>query len=139
LLIETRLEKITLLVSSIGSIIIGSAIFLSFYTRILPLTYITAGISLLIPSIYIGLINEEADKAIIITIISAIGTIIMTAFLRSIPGLLGVFPNSNDFFIFQQITLTLPLLFIAIPFFTIGTFIGFILKEFLFDIQKKQI
>ena len=123
--------------SSIGSIIIGSAIFLSFYTRILPLTYITAGISLLIPSIYIGLINEEADKAIIITIISAIGTIIMTAFLRSIPGLLGVFPNSNDFFIFQQITLTLPLLFIAIPFFTIGTFIGFILKEFLLNQSRK--
>ncbi len=129
---EEKIDQIMILVSSFGSVIVMSAILHVSFTQIIPLTQITAGVILIGPSIFIGLLNDDLKDALKAMVITVLGTIILTIFIRSIPAIIGVFPAQSDVFIFQQIAETLPLFFLMIPFSVIGTVGGSILSEFLF-------
>ncbi len=129
-MLEKKPENLgTIVMASTSAIIVSSAIFHALHTNILPITHITAGIFLLFPAALIGIINEELKDSLISMVLSLIGTLIVTAFTRSIPAILRIFPNQNDLYIFQQITETLPLIFLMTPFFVIGTAIGAIFNE----------
>ncbi len=122
---------IALLVSTIGATIIASTILHVLYTQILPINELSAAVLLLIPAAYLGLINEDIKESMLAMFITIGSTIILTSFTRSIPAILGLFPHSSDVFVFQQVTETIPLLFLVIPFFVIGTMIGVIVNEFI--------
>jgi hypothetical protein len=128
---EDRHKIIALLVSIIGATIIASTILHVLYTQILPINEPLVALLLLIPAAYIGLINEDVKESMLAMFITITSTIILTSFTRSIPAILGLFPHSSDVFAFQQITETIPLLFLVIPFFVIGTMIGVIVNEFI--------
>lgn len=129
---EEKIDRIMILVSSFGSIIVMSSIIHASYTQILPLTQLTAGVILIGPSIFIGLLNDDLRDALKVMVLTVLGTIFLTIFIRSIPAFIGVFSTQTDVFIFQQIAETLPLFFLMIPFSVIGTVTGSILSEFLF-------
>lgn len=128
---EKHKKIIALLVSTIGATIIASTILHTLYTQILPINELSAALLLLIPAAYIGLINEDIKESMLAMFITLGSTIILTSFTRSIPAILGLFPYTSDIFAFQQVTETIPLLFLVIPFFVVGTMIGVIVNEFI--------
>ncbi|MHA2107389.1 MAG: hypothetical protein ACXABU_15285 [Candidatus Hodarchaeales archaeon] len=119
------------LISAIGGTIVTSAIIHISYTKILPLTQVTAGFILVLPAIYIGLINEEIQDSMLAMVLSLIGSILLIVFARIIPALIGVFPSQSDLFAYQQIAETLPLFFLMFPLYVLGTMFGVIINEFV--------
>jgi len=128
---ELVFRKKDFLLSSIGGTIVTSAIMHISYTGIFPLTQTTAGFVIIIPAIFIGLINDEIQDSMLAMIIALIGSIGLISFVRILPGLLGVFPSQSDLFAYQQIAETLPFFFLMFPLYILGTMFGLILNEFL--------
>ncbi|MFX0205090.1 MAG: hypothetical protein ACFFDT_03825 [Candidatus Hodarchaeota archaeon] len=128
---EEKSNLIAFFISSIGAIIITSAIIHTSYTQILPLTQLTIGLILIVPAAFIGLLNEDLKESMLAMFLAIVGTILLTSFTRILPTLLGVFPSQGDVFAFQQIGETLAFFFLMVPFFIIGTIIGVILNEFV--------
>ena len=119
------------LISSIGGTIVTSAIIHTSYTKIVPLTQVTAGFVIVLPAIYIGIINEEIQESVLAMILSLIGSIVLISFVRILPAIFGVFPHQSDFFAYQQIGETLPLFFLLFPLYILGTMIGILINEFI--------
>ena len=119
------------LISAIGGTIVTSAIIHSSYTKIVPLTQVTAGFVIVLPAIYIGIINEEIQESILAMVLSLIGSIVLISVARILPAIFGVFPNQSDFFAYQQIGETLPLFFLLFPLYILGTMIGILINEFI--------
>ena len=128
---ELVVRKKDFLISSIGGTIVTSAIVHISYTKILPLTQVTAGFIIILPAVFIGLINEEIQESMLAMILTLIGSIFLISFVRIIPGLIGVFPSQSDIFAYQQIAETLPLFFLMFPVYVLGTMFGVIINEFV--------
>ncbi|MHA1944622.1 MAG: hypothetical protein ACXAC6_11040 [Candidatus Hodarchaeales archaeon] len=128
---ETVFKKRSFLVSSIGGTIVTSAIIHSSYTKIIPLTQVTAGFVIVLPAIYIGILSEEIQESILAMILSLVGSITLISFVRILPALFGIFPSQGDLFAYQQIAETLPLFFLMFPLYILGTMFGVILNEFV--------
>jgi len=86
---------------------------------------------LLLPPFFIGLVNEELEDSMTAMLVAIIGTILLTAFTRSLPALLGIFPGQADLFVFQQVGETLSLLLPLVPIYALGTMAGLLVKEFV--------
>ncbi|MFX1506948.1 MAG: hypothetical protein ACFFDC_12665 [Promethearchaeota archaeon] len=125
---EFRSKVTIFIISTIGAIIVGSTILHILYNHFID--EIGAALFLLIPAVYIGVLNEEIKQSMLSMVISIVGIIFLTSLGRSMPALIGIFPHSRDLFIFQQITETIPLIFLLVPFITVGTMIGVIINEF---------
>ena len=132
---ERRDKVLAFIISTVGAIIFVSTIIHVLYTQIIPITEIITALLVMIPAAYIGLLNEDIKESLLSMFVTAIGSIITSSLLRSMPALLGLFPHSGDVFIFEQITRSVPLLFLVIPFLLIGTMIGVILNEFALKSQ----
>ncbi len=128
--LERVIKKKEFLISSIGGTIVTSAIIHSSYTKILPLTQVSAGFIIIVPAIYIGLLNEEIQESILAMIMSLMGSLFLILFARITPALLGVFPSQSDVFAYQQIGETLPLFFLMFPIYILGTMFGVLINEF---------
>ncbi|MHA1977204.1 MAG: hypothetical protein ACW98F_17480 [Candidatus Hodarchaeales archaeon] len=129
--IEVMVRKKDFLISSIGGTIVTSAIIHISYTKIFPLTQITAGFIIILPAIFIGLINEEIQDSMLSMILTLVGSLFLISFVRMLPGFIGVFPSQSDLFAYQQIAETLPLFFLMFPLYVLGTMFGVILNEFV--------
>ncbi|MFX0013838.1 MAG: hypothetical protein ACFFB2_03660 [Promethearchaeota archaeon] len=127
---ESSNKTTMFIISTVGAIIVSSTIIHVLYTQILPLTELTSAIFLMLPAVYIGVLNEDIKRSMLSMTLTTVGIVVLSSFTLSLPAFVGVFPYSNDLFIFQQITETIPLLFLVIPFLTIGTIIGVIINEF---------
>ncbi|MFW9904655.1 MAG: hypothetical protein ACFFFH_10005 [Candidatus Thorarchaeota archaeon] len=127
---ERKDKVLAFLISTLGAIIFVSTIIHILYTQIIPITEITAALLLMIPAAYIGLLNEEIKESLLSMLITTVCSIVISSLLRSMPALLGLFPHDSDVFIFEQVTRSVPLLFLLIPFLLIGTMIGVIINEF---------
>ena len=135
---EIRDKVLAFIISTVGAIIFVSTLIHVLYTQIIPMSEITTALLLLIPAAYIGLLNEDVKESLLSMFITAIVSIVISALLRSMPALLGLFPHSSDVFIFEQMTRSVPLLFLVIPFLLIGTMIGVILNEFTLKSRYKS-
>ncbi|UCG03881.1 MAG: hypothetical protein JSW11_07825 [Candidatus Heimdallarchaeota archaeon] len=127
---ERKKQIATIIISSIGSSILASTIFHLLYTQLISMTVLIAGIYLIIPAVFIGIINVDIKESMIAMVLSAVGTIFLTAFTRSIPAFMGILAQ-GDLFIFQQIAETVPLLFLMLPIMMVGTIIGVVINEFV--------
>ncbi|MFX1282776.1 MAG: hypothetical protein ACFFB5_03940 [Promethearchaeota archaeon] len=119
------------LISIIGAIIVSSAILHVSFTQVIPLTQLTAGFIIIIPAFFIGLINDDIRDSFLAMALSVFGTIILTSFTRALPAFVGIFPGEGDFFAFQQVASTIPMIFLLVPVSVIGTMIGVVVNEFL--------
>ncbi len=133
--LKLLVKKKDFLLSSIGGTIVTSAIIHSSYTKVIPLTQTTAGIVIIIPAIFIGLLNDEIQEAMYAMLIAIFGSLILISFARIVPGLLGIFPSGSDVFAYQQIGETLPLFFLMFPLYVLGTMFGVLINEFLIKDQ----
>lgn len=128
---EEILKRKPFLISSIGGTFVTSAIIHASHTKIIPLTQVTAGFIIVVPAIYIGIINEEIQESVLAMILSLIGSIILISFVKILPALFGVFPSESDLFAYEQIAETLPLFFLMFPLYILGTMSGVLINEFI--------
>lgn len=133
--LETEKEKISdlfaFIISSIGGIIILSALISISYTQILPLSYMALTIIAILLSIFIGILNEDPKKSILALVTAVVSAVFLTSFMRAMPALIGVIPAETDLFVFAQLTTTLPIFFIITPACFLGNTLGIIINEFL--------
>ncbi|MHA2030640.1 MAG: hypothetical protein ACW99Q_14730 [Candidatus Kariarchaeaceae archaeon] len=120
-------------ISCIGGIISISAVLHASFTQILPfsLTPFTMGSILLIMSAFIGLLNEEIKESILAMVITIVGAVFLTAFMRVLPAVLGFIPSQTDVFAFAQVASTLPMFLLMTPFCVFGTMLGLLINEFV--------
>ena len=132
---ENEKEKISdlfaFIISSIGGIVVLSAMISVSYTQILPLSYLALALISFLLSIFIGILNEDPKKSIFALVIAVVGAVFLTSFMRSMPALIGVIPGETDVFVFAQVTTTLPIFFIMAPICFLGNTAGIIINEFL--------
>ena len=131
----------TFVISCIGGIISLSAVIHVSFTKILPLTLtpFTMGAIFLILSAFIGLLNEEIKESILATVLTIVGAIFLTAFMRILPAVLGLIPSQTDVFAFAQIASTLPMFLLVTPFCVFGTMLGLLMNEFVFKSRYESI
>ena len=128
---------VSVLISTIGAIIVASAIFHALHTQILPLSYLSASFFVVVPGFFIGVLNEEPRDALFSMVLTTVGTIFLTAFGRSVPAFLGTIPRNRDLFIFQQVTETMPIFFFMIPLLILGTVFGMLMNDVFFKPKYK--
>ncbi|MFX0151804.1 MAG: hypothetical protein ACFFAJ_13535 [Candidatus Hodarchaeota archaeon] len=129
----------TFIISSVGAAIVASTIFHVSFTDIIPLNTITAVIFLLVPTTFIGLLNEDIKDSYLSMGLAVVLTVLLTSFTRSFPAFLGVFPGESDIFVFVQTAETVVIVFfLMIPIALIGTMIGILLNEFVVKSQYQK-
>ncbi|MFX1284564.1 MAG: hypothetical protein ACFFB5_12965 [Promethearchaeota archaeon] len=124
-------ENSSYILSIFGSIIITSAIFQLQYSKLIDLSYGWIFLLLSIPPIFTGILIDNEKKVFHALFFSVIGSLTLITFMRTLPAFLGIISNQEDIFIFQQITETIPLIFLIFPVFIIGSVIGVVINEFL--------
>ncbi|MFX0170538.1 MAG: hypothetical protein ACFE9L_01330 [Candidatus Hodarchaeota archaeon] len=129
----------TFLISSIGAAIVASTIFHVSFTDVIPLNTITAVIFLLVPTTFIGLLNEDIKDSYLSMGLAIVLTILLTSFTRAFPAFLGIFPGESDIFVFFQTAETVVIIFfLMIPIALFGTMVGVLLNEFVVKSQYRQ-
>ncbi|MFX0049915.1 MAG: hypothetical protein ACFE8U_01355 [Candidatus Hermodarchaeota archaeon] len=129
----------TFIISSVGAAIVASTIFHVSFTDIIPLNTITAVIFLLVPTTFIGLLNEDIKDSYLSMGLAVVLTVLLTSFTRSFPAFLGVLPGESDIFVFVQTAETVVIVFfLMIPIALIGTMIGILLNEFIVKSQYQK-
>ncbi len=128
---EKKSDLFAFIISSIGGIIVLSAIISVSYSQILPLSYPALALIAVLVSIFIGILNEDPKRSIFALVITMVSAVFLTSFMRSMPALIGIIPGETDLFIFAQLTTTLPIFFIIAPTCFLGNTLGILINEFL--------
>lgn len=139
-MLKTKTNRIsTFLISSIGAAIVASTIFHVSYTDVIPLNTMTAVIFLLVPTTFIGLLNEDIKDSYLSMGLAVVLTILFTSITRAFPAFLGIFPGESDIFVFVQTAETIVItFFLMIPIALFGTMIGVLLNEFVVKSRYQQ-
>jgi len=112
-----KVKRISMVsVSTLGTTVISTTIFHSSYMKIIPFTQVTAGLILVFPALFLGLMNEEIKESMVAMVLTVIGTVLLTIVTRSVPAFIDILPvaGNRDVFVFQQIGESLPLFFLMI-------------------------